>query len=125
MDIKPIKKNLPLKDQAYQAIKQAIYSNTLVPGTPLTEEQLSSTLSISRTPIRSALQQLVYAAESSSLAFLLQHPVGLHVDFGTYRYVLSISAPRLLNRSSSPLYPLSICFMPPTLLKDLYTADIS
>lgn len=60
MNIKPIKKNLTLKDQAYQAIKQAIYSNSLIPGTPLTEEQLSSTLSISRTPIRSALQQLVY-----------------------------------------------------------------
>lgn len=60
MNIKPIKKNLTLKDQAYEAIKQAIYSNSLTPGTPLTEEQLSSTLSISRTPIRSALQQLVY-----------------------------------------------------------------
>lgn len=60
MDIKPIKKSLTLKDQAYQAIKEAIYSNSLSPGTPLTEEQLSATLSISRTPIRSALQQLVY-----------------------------------------------------------------
>ena len=60
MDITPIKKNLTLKEQAYESIKQAIYSNTLVPGTPLTEEQLSSTLAISRTPIRSALQQLVY-----------------------------------------------------------------
>lgn len=60
MNIRPIKKNLTLKDQAYQAIKEAIYSNTLKPGTPLTEEQLSSTLAISRTPIRSALQMLVY-----------------------------------------------------------------
>lgn len=30
------------------------------PGSPLTEEQLSSLLNISRTPIRSALQQLVF-----------------------------------------------------------------
>lgn len=60
MNIKPIKKNLTLKEQAYQSIKQAIYSNSLSPGTPLTEEQLSSALSISRTPIRSALQMLVY-----------------------------------------------------------------
>lgn len=60
MSLVPIKKNTTLKDQAYQAIKQAIYSNELEPGSPLVEEQLSASLSISRTPIRSALQQLVY-----------------------------------------------------------------
>lgn len=60
MSLEPIKKTVTLKDQAYQAIKQAIYSNELEPGSPLTEEQLSSLLSISRTPIRSALQQLVF-----------------------------------------------------------------
>lgn len=60
MNLTPIKKPVSLKEQAYTSIKQAIYSNTLKPGTPLTEEQLSVSLSISRTPIRSALQQLVY-----------------------------------------------------------------
>ena len=60
MNLSPIKKPVSLKEQAYTSIKQAIYSNTLKPGTPLTEEQLSASLSISRTPIRSALQQLVY-----------------------------------------------------------------
>lgn len=60
MKLEPIRKNLTLKEQAYQAIRQAIFSNTLKPGTPLTEELLSNMLSISRTPIRSALQQLVY-----------------------------------------------------------------
>lgn len=60
MNLEPIKKNVTLKEQAYTSIKQAIYSNQLKPGSPLTEEQLSATLSISRTPIRSALQQLVF-----------------------------------------------------------------
>lgn len=60
MSLKPIKKTLTLKEQAYDAIKQAIYLNTFEPGAPLVEEQLSTKLSISRTPIRSALQQLVY-----------------------------------------------------------------
>ncbi len=60
MNLEPIKKTVTLKEQAYTSIKQAIYSNTLKPGAPLTEEQLSATLSISRTPIRSALQQLVF-----------------------------------------------------------------
>lgn len=60
MNLEPIKKTATLKEQAYTSIKQAIYSNILKPGSPLTEEQLSATLSISRTPIRSALQQLVF-----------------------------------------------------------------
>ncbi|MFT3984616.1 MAG: GntR family transcriptional regulator [Lachnospiraceae bacterium] len=60
MSLKPIPKALTLKEQAYQSIKQAIFSNSFSPGTPLVEEQLSTKLSISRTPIRSALQQLVY-----------------------------------------------------------------
>ena len=60
MELKPLRKNITLKDQAYEQIRQAINTNTLKPGTALTEEQLSSMLSISRTPIRSALQQLVY-----------------------------------------------------------------
>lgn len=60
MELEPIKKNLTLKEQAYQSIKHAIYTDALKPGCPLTEEQLSSSLSISRTPIRSALQQLVF-----------------------------------------------------------------
>ncbi|MGN0427125.1 MAG: GntR family transcriptional regulator [Agathobacter sp.] len=60
MELTPIKKNMTLKEQAYEQIRQAINTNTLKPGTFLTEEQLSSMLSISRTPIRSALQQLVH-----------------------------------------------------------------
>ncbi len=60
MNLTPIKKTVTLKEQAYMSIKQAIYSNQLLPGSPLTEEQLSASLSISRTPIRSALQQLVF-----------------------------------------------------------------
>lgn len=60
MALTPIKKNSTLKEQAYEQIRQAINTNALKPGTFLTEEQLSSMLSISRTPIRSALQQLVY-----------------------------------------------------------------
>ena len=60
MALGPIKKSITLKDQAYNSIKHAIYTSELKPGTPLTEEQLSSLLSISRTPIRTALQQLVF-----------------------------------------------------------------
>lgn len=60
MALTPIKSNSTLKEQAYEQIRQEINTNSLKPGTFLTEEQLSNMLSISRTPIRSALQQLVY-----------------------------------------------------------------
>lgn len=60
MTLTPIKKNATLKEQAYESIKDAIYMNKLKPGEALTEEQLSAMLSISRTPIRSALQQLIF-----------------------------------------------------------------
>lgn len=60
MTLAPIKKSATLKEQAYERIKEAIYTNALKPGEALAEEQLSAMLSISRTPIRSALQQLVF-----------------------------------------------------------------
>ena len=49
-----------LKEQAYQAIREQILKNHLPSSTPLTEEQLSAALNISRTPIRAALQKLTY-----------------------------------------------------------------
>lgn len=57
-----------LREQAYQEIKDAIYTGKLHPGDQLAEETLSHALSISRTPIHAALQQLVYnrLAESDS-----------------------------------------------------------
>lgn len=61
MNIKNIKKNIPLSEQAFKIIKAAITSNDLKPGDVLTEEKLSEMLSISRTPIRTALQKLVFS----------------------------------------------------------------
>lgn len=47
------------RELAYERIKEAIRSQALVPGEPLTETRLSKLLGISRTPVREALQQLV------------------------------------------------------------------
>lgn len=54
-----IVKPVSLSDQAYQIIKEEIITNQIKPGEILTEEQLASRLNISRTPIRTALKQLV------------------------------------------------------------------
>lgn len=47
-----------LKDKAYTAIKEAILSLKLEPGTPLVENELARQLGISKTPVRDALQEL-------------------------------------------------------------------
>lgn len=51
-------KGLFAKDFAYKTIKEAIIEGKLQPNTPLIEEDLSSKLNISRTPLRSALERL-------------------------------------------------------------------
>ena len=58
MALKNLKKDPSLTDKAYSAIKSAIMSNELTPGTVLAEENLASQLGISRTPLRAALQRL-------------------------------------------------------------------
>ena len=60
MTLKNLKKQPSLTDRAYAAIRSAIISNQLTPGEVLTEESLAEMLGISRTPIRSALQRLLF-----------------------------------------------------------------
>ena len=55
----PVKKNQTLSDKAYDIIRNAIVFHELNPSDGLTEEHLSEQLSISRTPIRTALRRLV------------------------------------------------------------------
>jgi DNA-binding GntR family transcriptional regulator len=49
---------LSLKDRAYRAIKEAILTLSLEPGTALVESDLAAQLGISKTPVRDALQEL-------------------------------------------------------------------
>ncbi len=53
-----IKDRLNLTDQVYRALKEGIVSGGLTPGTRLVEEQLSSTLKVSKTPLREAMSVL-------------------------------------------------------------------
>ena len=48
-----------LSDVAYECLKDAILSVDVHSGDPLSEPRLSSALGISRTPVRTAIQQLV------------------------------------------------------------------
>lgn len=53
-----INESISLKDRAYGAIKDAILTLQLEPGTPIVETQLAEELGISKTPVRDALQEL-------------------------------------------------------------------
>jgi len=50
----------PLKEKAYQSIKNWIIYTKFKPGTPLNERELAERLGISRTPLREILQRLSY-----------------------------------------------------------------
>jgi DNA-binding GntR family transcriptional regulator len=58
MALGAVGKKESLSERAYQMLKEAILSNELRPGDVLTEEGTADLLQISRTPVRSALQQL-------------------------------------------------------------------
>lgn len=47
-----------LKEQAYERLKAMILDETFLPGSFLSERQLSETLGMSKTPIRAALERL-------------------------------------------------------------------
>jgi DNA-binding GntR family transcriptional regulator len=55
-----VKKSTRLSDQAYKIIKESIIKNQLKPGEALKEEYLARQLEISRTPVKTALNRLVY-----------------------------------------------------------------
>lgn len=59
MALMPITRNQTLSDKAYEIIHNAIIFHELKPLDVLTEERISEELSISRTPIRTALRRLV------------------------------------------------------------------
>jgi DNA-binding GntR family transcriptional regulator len=49
---------LPLREEAYQVIKKMILKGHFKPGERLSENQLSKTLGVSRTPIRESIRRL-------------------------------------------------------------------
>lgn len=53
-------KRLSARDFAYFELKRKILEGELAPGQPIVEEELSSDLGISRTPLRGGLQQLEF-----------------------------------------------------------------
>ena len=55
-----VKKNQPLEQAVYNALKRAIHSGYLMQGERLVEQELAEQLNVSRTPLREALKKLAY-----------------------------------------------------------------
>ncbi len=55
---KPLQKNIPLYQKAYEVIKENILIGRIRPGSKISENVLSEQLQISRTPLREAISQL-------------------------------------------------------------------
>lgn len=126
LDLAPIKKNISLKNQAYESIKQAIYTNSLKPGEALTEEALSTMLQISRTPIRSALQQLVYEklATKDATGHIFVSTIS-EKDVENITYVRSNLEPLAIDLISFPLPEEKLGYLKQLYSKQLesFTAD--
>ena len=105
MALKNLKKDPSLTDKAYSAIKSAIMSNELTPGTVLAEENLASQLGISRTPLRAALQRLQHEE------IVMQNGKNMVVAEVTERDVRDISVVRIqleplaIRRRTAALQP--------------------
>lgn len=95
-----------LRDVAYERLRDAITSGDLLPGTPLSETQLSKAYEISRTPVREAIQQLaqeglvqVIPGRSIMVAAPSMHEM---MNVVHMRYLLEPEVARLAARSVSP-----------------------
>jgi DNA-binding GntR family transcriptional regulator len=50
----------PLTESVHDSLQEMIFSGELMPGSPLSVPALAATLNVSRTPVREAVQQLIY-----------------------------------------------------------------
>ncbi len=56
--VRPLKRPVPLREAAYEALLELITSGALRPGQHLVESELGERLGVSRQPVREALQRL-------------------------------------------------------------------
>ena len=56
--LRPLRRELPLRDRIHDKLRAAILSGELPPGAPIIEAELAARLGASRTPIREALRRL-------------------------------------------------------------------
>ena len=58
LKLKKVDRHLPAREQAYQVLRAAIISNTIRPGTMISENKICAAIGASRTPIRDAILRL-------------------------------------------------------------------
>lgn len=77
-----------LADRAHQHLIQSIFRNELRPGTPLSVPELARRMNVSRSPVREAIQRLIY----DGLAEHERHrgAVVSRIDHGSFRSLLEV-----------------------------------
>ncbi len=93
-----------LKDKAYIAIKDAILSLKLEPGTPLVENDLARQLGISKTPVRDALQELTREGFVARISFKGTYVTDVTMEDMTQVFQLRAVLEGLAARLAAPLF---------------------
>ncbi|MCY0148510.1 GntR family transcriptional regulator [Hoeflea sp. G2-23] len=94
-----------LAENAYQHIREAISDGTLQPGQRVTETQLANWLSVSRTPIRAAIQRLesegLFAQSPRQGMIVRQLDYQEVVELYAMREILECNAARLAAQQAT------------------------
>jgi len=103
-DLERVGSLISLKDKAYIAIKDAILTLRLEPGTPLVETQLAKQLGISKTPVRDALQELEREGFVARVAFKGTYVTEVTLEDLTEIFQLRAVLEGLAARLAAPLF---------------------
>jgi DNA-binding GntR family transcriptional regulator len=95
----PVQRNETLTEQAYRAIEEQIVTLSLRPGDILSEQMLSATFKVGRTPVREALQRLA----REGLVTILPRKGILVSDINPRNQLLVLEVRRELERLLSRL----------------------
>ncbi|MCM3660619.1 GntR family transcriptional regulator [Georgenia satyanarayanai] len=103
--LEPLKERDQLAQRTYEAIRAAILANAIPPGTPLSVPELARRLEVSRSPVREAVQRLIYDGLASHVpnrgAVVDQVEVDEITELYAVREVLEGLAARLATQNAS------------------------
>lgn len=103
--LEPLQERDQLAQRTYEAIRTAILGNAIPPGTPLSVPELARRLEVSRSPVREAVQRLIYEGLASHVpnrgAVVDQVEIDEVTELYAVREVLEGLAARLATQQAS------------------------
>lgn len=86
--LEPLQRGDLLVEVAYQRLRDAILSNQLVPGTPLSVPEFARRFQVSRSPVREAVQRLVFEGLAINVAHKGAEVAGVQLEDLQQLYVV-------------------------------------